>query len=81
MAANCRSYVDEAFWKTSMRIWEVKGYISSKIAPQTRFSTQVHALDRASAVRLVQGQYGATAAQYIQISSIRNIGPSKLTAF
>jgi ribosomal protein L20A (L18A) len=63
-----------------MRIWEVKGYISSKVAPQTRFTTQVHALDRSSAVRLTQGQYGSNAAQYIQISSIRDMGPSKLTA-
>lgn len=64
-----------------MRIWEVKGYISSKVAPQTRFTTQVHALDRASAVRLVQGQYGASASQHIQIASVRDLGKSKLTSF
>jgi len=60
-----------------MRIWEIKGYVEAPGSPQTRFTTIIHALDRASATRLVQGQYeGATTK--VKISSIRDMGKSDL---
>jgi hypothetical protein len=61
-----------------MRIWEIKGYVAQPGIATFRFTTRIDALDRSSAVALVRGTYGTGPTQKINISSIRDIGKSKL---
>lgn len=60
-----------------MRIWEIKGYIVIPGQPQTRFTTEVHAIDRSSAVRLATATY-AGAQIKVNVSSIKDKGKSNL---
>ena len=61
-----------------MRIWEIKGYVTTPGHAQVRFSTVVHALDRSSAVALATGTYASGPNQKVNISSIKNVGPSNM---
>jgi hypothetical protein len=62
-----------------MRVWEIKGYIQIPGQPQTRFTSEVHAVDRASAVRLATATYAGGTVK-VNISSIRDKGKSNLTS-
>jgi hypothetical protein len=62
-----------------MRVWEIKGYIQIPGQPQTRFTSEVHATDRASAVRLATATYAGGQVK-VNISSIRDKGKSNLTS-
>ena len=61
-----------------MRIWEIKGYVTTPGHAQVRFSTVVHALDRSSAVALATGTYGSGPNQKINISYIKDVGKSPM---
>jgi hypothetical protein len=61
-----------------MRIWEIKGYVNTPGQGQVRFTTMMHALDRASATALAKAQYAGGDSQRVNISSIRDMGKSNL---
>lgn len=61
-----------------MRIWQVKGYVTTPGLPQTRFTTQVNAQDRTSATALVKAMYAGGPNQTVNISSMTDMGKSPL---
>lgn len=58
-----------------MRKFEIKGYVDSQ-GKQTRFETEVIAVDRSSAVRLATATYAGPSVK-VYISDVKDHGPSK----
>ena len=61
-----------------MRIWEIKGYVSTPGGPTSRFTTVINALDKSSAQALVKAMYAKGPNSTINISSTRDMGASSL---